>query len=169
MNYFRSRRCRLPVLVSFFISNFWSMPSYACGAPVNYSYEAEILSFEELRKDIDYLGPKNIATNGKILLYKHYLLINEPDLGIHIFDNADPANPVALGFLPILGTTDFSIKDDILYADSYVDLLTFDVSSMEDISLRYRLEDTFEPRYNPNRYDVDPEAGVILSVTVVYN
>jgi hypothetical protein len=83
-------------------------------------------------------------------------LINEFHAGIHIYDNSDPSNPTALSFLPIPGNVDMAIRNDRLYADNYVDLLTFDVSDPSQPKLLNRLEEVFY------HYGFQPERGYII-------
>lgn len=84
-----------------------------------------------------------ITKRGKICFYKDYLYISSPDKGIHIVDNRDPASPRMAGFIELIGNEDLSIKDDKLYADSYVDLVWFDISNPEKPELEGRVENAF--------------------------
>src|SRR5690554_1860273 len=90
---------------------------------------------------------KPLDNPGKIYLYGDHLFINEPQKGIHLIDNASPASPKALHFIPIPGNVDLAINDGILYADSYVDLLAFDIRNLEKIEMVKRLEDVFPHMY----------------------
>ena len=38
---------------------------------------------------------------GKIYIYNDYLFINEPNEGIHIYNNVNPSAPVNIAFVPI--------------------------------------------------------------------
>lgn len=96
------------------------------------------------------VAPQEINKKGKIYIFKQYLFINEPQKGIHIYDNANPANPKAVSFINILGNVDIAIKDDVLYADNYVDLLSFDLSNPERPVLISRNEDVFKSVYAYN-------------------
>lgn len=94
---------------------------------------------------------------GKIYIYGDYLFVNEPMKGIHILDNRDPANPVNKNFIAIEGNIDLAINDNMLYADSYVDLLVFDISKINNIKLVKRVEDVFPSLYTSSGI------GVILT------
>ncbi|WP_231490999.1 LVIVD repeat-containing protein [Pedobacter sp. Leaf170] len=84
---------------------------------------------------------------GKIYIYNDYLFINEPNKGIHIYNNANPNAPVNLAFLQIPGNVDLAISNNVLYADSYVDLLAFDITSVANIKQIKRLPDVFKQFY----------------------
>lgn len=70
-----------------------------------------------------------ISKEGKICFYEGFLYISEPEVGIHIIDDGDPYNPQNIGFIELPGNTDLAIRNGVLYADSYVDLVWFDVST----------------------------------------
>lgn len=93
--------------------------------------------------DIEMTSGKELETPGKIYVYKDYLLINELREGIHVYDNSNPENPVQISFIEIPGNVDMAIYNDHLYADSYVDLLTIDISDIQNPVLRNRKEDVF--------------------------
>lgn len=57
------------------------------------------------------------------------MYINERFEGIHVIDNRDPSSPQNVAFLDIPGNIDLAVNGDALYADSYVDLVTIDISN----------------------------------------
>ncbi|MFM7630120.1 MAG: LVIVD repeat-containing protein [Algoriphagus sp.] len=106
------------------------------------------LEMKDVRAKVISVAPaQEIEEPGKIYIYKDYLFINEPNQGIHIYDNKNPANPINLSFIPIEGNVDLAINSDILYADNYVDLLAFDISNIRSIRLVKRVEDVFTHLY----------------------
>ena len=84
-----------------------------------------------------------ITGYGKISYYNGYLYMSEPGKGIHIINNQDPANPQIIGYIELLGNADLSIRNNLLYADSYIDLVWFDVSNPAQPVLKGRLENVF--------------------------
>ncbi len=87
--------------------------------------------------------PHQITGYGKISYYQGYLFMSEPGKGIHIINNQNPSNPHAVGYIELLGNADLSVRNNLLYADSYVDLVWFDVSNPSEPVLKGRLEDVF--------------------------
>ncbi len=85
-----------------------------------------------------------IVQTGKIYIYQDYLFINEPRKGVHIFNNVDPSKPVAMAFLSIPGNVDLAVLDGKLYADSFTDLLTFDLENPASPKLLTRNKDVFK-------------------------
>jgi hypothetical protein len=101
------------------------------------------ISQSQLKMGVANQGPEDLKNPGKLYYYKGYLLINETKKGIHIINNTDPSKPSAIAFLKIPGVIDMAIKDDVLYADSYTDLLSFDVSDPKNIKELSRLSGVF--------------------------
>ena len=88
--------------------------------------------------------PVEIKKQGKICFHEGYLYISEPEKGIHIIDNRTPSNPQSIGFIELLGNADLAIRNGMLYADSYIDLVWFDISNPAKPSYVNRLEDVFQ-------------------------
>lgn len=84
--------------------------------------------------------PVPIVSSGKIYAYKDYIFINDIDKGFHVIDNQDASNPKSIAFIKLEGNYDVSVKDDKLFADSYGDLVIFDISDITNIQLSTRIE-----------------------------
>lgn len=104
---------------------------------------AELMSKSEFRGSVDIIAPQTIQVPGKIYAYNDYIFVNDVNKGVHIIDNTNPVIPKALAYIKIPGNEDISVKDDFLYADSATDLLVFDISNINAVSLVERLEDVF--------------------------
>ena len=81
---------------------------------------------------------------GKIVYASPYLFVNERFKGIHIYDNADPANPAQLAFISIPGNTDFSVRGNMIYANNLLDLVSIKLPAFDTIQLTNRIPDFFE-------------------------
>jgi len=101
--------------------------------------------------------PHQITSIGKMCFYDHYLYISEPEKGIHIINNTDPANPQQTGFIELLGNADLAIRNGMLYADSYIDLVWFDISNPALPVLKGRLDSIFPTAFpmTKNQYRID--------------
>ena len=119
-----------------------------CTTTVTYTtYQPVFASMSDLRMQVGVLPPQSRESQGKIYVYNQYLLLGDPGNGIHVYDNSDKTNPQDISFINIPGNYDMAVKDGKLYADSYVDLLVFDLSDATKITLIKRLENAF-PLYN---------------------
>ncbi len=98
----------------------------------------------EFRNSVVILPPQPIKESGKIYAYKDYIFVNDKYRGVHVIDNSNPENPQKISFIEIAGNVDISIKDDILYADSIMDLMIFDISNINSINIVKRLENVLQ-------------------------
>lgn len=88
---------------------------------------------------IDITTPVPVISSGKIYAYNNYIFVNDVGLGFHVIDNQMPSSPKSIAFIKLEGNNDISIKDDKLYADSYGDLVIFDISDINNITLSNRI------------------------------
>jgi len=114
----------------------------------------------EIKESEDLVKP------GKIYFKDQYMYINEYQKGIHVVDLSDPENPNPIAFIEIPGNVDMAIRNDVLYADSYIDLLLIDISNPLLPKELKRFEELFEyviPPYDPEYPldEIDEEKGVI--------
>lgn len=109
---------------------------------------SKLMSVDKMRElPVGLTKPIKAKKTGKIYIYKDFLFINEPNKGIHIYNNANPSFPVNVAFLQVPGNVDLAVSNNILYADSYVDLLVFDISTISNIKQVKRLTDVFKQFY----------------------
>jgi len=134
---------------------------------VEYEYKIKVPVLEKMASiramGVDFIAPQPLAATGKIYIFQDYLFINEPNEGIHIIDNKNPSSPKSISFLKIPGNVDLAVNNGILYADSYVDLLTFDLSNPTQPKLLERIEDIFESQYYLTYTNGVTEKNVIVA------
>lgn len=129
------------------------------------------LSYDELRTSFKVSDGRELNKPGKIYFKDNYMYINEYQAGIHVVDLSDPEDPRIIAFVEIPGNVDISIRNDILYAESYVDLVLIDVSDPSQPGFIKRIEDMFEYVIPPYDYDypldeIDEEKGVITGYEI---
>jgi hypothetical protein len=111
-------------------------------------YEANLPEYQDVatwRATPIVMGsPAALQRPGKIYLYNDLLIVNELMKGVHIYNNANPAAPVDLGFLPVLANADIAVRNNIMYLDSYTDLLAFDISDPSHPRFVSRVNDAFD-------------------------
>ena len=117
----------------------------------------QLMSKTAFRSSVEVIAPKTIEEPGKIYVYQDYIFVSDVHSGIHIIDNSDPKSPKAIKFIQIPGNEDISVKDNFLYADSATDLVIFDISDINNISIIEQLEDVF----NVYNYDIPVEAEAV--------
>ena len=127
-----------------------------------------IKSLAEIRSSVAVSAPRETDADGKIYVTENNLFYIAQEEGVHIFDNTNPAAPQNTIFLNIEGVHDIAVKDDMLYADNYVDLLVFDISNLENITLINTVENamSFYPVFPVDAefydYAVVPNSGEIM-------
>jgi len=119
----------------------------------NYDYEETIsykinepvfMSTSEFRNSVKVTNEQHQISNyGKICFYNGFLYISESEVGIHIIDDTNPSQPRIVGFIELVGNADLAIRNDVLYADSYIDLVWFDIADPAHPKLKGRLENVF--------------------------
>ena len=103
-------------------------------------YDPVMMSASEFRKDIKTEDSRPLENPGKIYFYDKYLLINEMGRGIHFYDLSNAQNPVKVVFYDIPGNFDMAIKNNILYVDNVVDLVSIDISDVVNPKTIHRVE-----------------------------
>ena len=107
--------------------------------------EPVFMSAKDFRESVKVTTQAAVISNyGKMCFYNGYIYISESEKGIHIIDNRDPSNPRGVGFIELIGNADLAIRNGKLYADSFIDLVWFDVSNPARPTVGGRLENVFQ-------------------------
>ena len=131
-------------------------------------YKADYKSLTEVRANMKS-GPSQALKNpGKIYIYGNYIFLNETNEGIHIIDNSLPAAPKNLAFIPIPGNVDLAVTGNTLYADSYIDLVTFDISNPLAVVAKKFNTNAFPHRINYGYYGAPTTNPDSIKVVVGY-
>mgnify|MGYP001180904487 CR=1 FL=1 len=110
------------------------------------TYEANVpvyMAYDEFRASFQKSAPAEIYHPGKMYFKDGYLFVNEYGKGIHVIDNSNPANPEKVAFYEIPGNVDMAIRGNILFADSYIDLLAIDIADINNPVEIDRIENVF--------------------------
>lgn len=112
------------------------------------THDPVYLSWTAFRASAAVLPAKTIERRGKILTHGHWLVVSDPNRGLHLIDNRDPKAPRPVAFVRVVGNVDIATRGNHLYADSFVDLLVFELTDeAPHIRLVRRVEDVFP--YDP--------------------
>lgn len=120
-------------------------------------------------KTITPMTPQPLQNLGKFYYKDEMIFVSETRQGIHIIDNTNPENPQNIKFIAIPGVLDIAIKNNILYADNFTDLVALNISDLENIEVVNRVENLYpeHQNYYPANYEgyfecADPEKGVVV-------
>ena len=133
------------------------------------------LSWAELRTSVVKTQKRDLVNPGKLYFKDGYIFINEMMNGIHIVNNTDPLNPEIVSFIEIPGNVDMAIKNNILYADSYVDLVALDISDLNNPQEVARIEDVFPytvpelKKGNLLMAEIEEHKGVVVDWEIDYS
>ncbi|MCP4442479.1 MAG: hypothetical protein GY810_26535 [Aureispira sp.] len=128
-----------------------------CSRVMTYTkYEPIYVSYDDVRQPIEVEGARTIKNPGKIYVYDNYIYINERDKGVHIIDNSNASNPQNIGFINIPGNLDIAVKNNVMYADNYMDLVALNLNSPTKVQMLKRVENVFPT------FGEDPELGILV-------
>ncbi len=118
-----------------------------CETTVTYTIQEPVYMLRaDLREAVKVSQARVLSEPGKIYAKDNFLFVNEINKGIHVIDNTNPASPQPINFIQIPGNVDMAVKENTLYADSYIDLVALDISNPHDVKLVKRVENIF-PTY----------------------
>lgn len=103
-----------------------------------------------------------VTKTGKIYIKDNFIFLNDPNKGIHIFDNSNPSAPVQIAFLSIPGNIDIAVKGNVLYADMYNDMLALDISNPHQVRVTSRIDNFFTGRGYVNGYMVNQGEDIVV-------
>ena len=99
---------------------------------------------DEIRQEIQIGAARDLCKPGKLFYYSDYIFVNEFREGVHVIDNRNSNNPINVAFIQIPGNVDVAVKGNVMYADNYIDLISFDITDPTNPSFKTRTEDVFE-------------------------
>jgi len=135
------------------------------------AYSPIYMSYDDLRASVKISSKsENVELNqpGKIYFKDNLIFINELHKGVHVYNNQNPESPEHIAFIEIPGNVDIAIRNNVLFADSYVDLVSIDISDLNNIHEIHREKDIFqytlpETDYQYPTAKFDETKGVITS------
>lgn len=159
------------LLPIFLLTLLWSCTDSGPGFP-----EGDIVGYKpvyasEVNLTVSMGESREIVNTGKIFRQGDILLLNEVNEGVHFINNTDPTNPVNLGFLTITGSTDMSVRDDVLYVNQFSDIVALDFSDLQSIREISRQTNAFDisassqltpPQFGYYFECVDPAKGQVV-------
>lgn len=118
-----------------------------------YQYEAITMLRTDFENSTTLEEAKPIEETGKIYVKDNFLFINQPNKGFHVYDNSDPSNPINMAFIKVLGSSDLSIKNNMLYINNATDLIAVKTDfSANTIEITKRVVNTFPELIAPDGF-----------------
>jgi len=107
----------------------------------------ETMPLSDFRALVNVEEPAAIEESGKIYTYQNLIFINDNLKGVHVIDNSNPESPVKKAFIRIPQNTDVAVRNNLLYANSGIDLVVFDISDINNIQQQSTVENVFDSDY----------------------
>lgn len=121
--------------------------------PLPTAYTPVIMQRDAFEASTTFESSRPILNSGKIYVKDHFLFVNEKNEGFHVFDNSDPQNPINIGFLKALGSSDLAIKNDVIYINNAVDLIAIQPDfATSTLAITKRIPNTFPQMYSPDGF-----------------
>ena len=125
------------------------------------------MSLAEFRASVKAGPRQQLEQPGKIYTKDGFLFVNENLKGVHVFNNTNPSSPQYVTFIEIPGNVDMAIRGNVLFADSFIDLVAIDISNPQQPRVVDRLENVFPNTLPPFEleypvYGLDFAKGVVV-------
>ena len=157
-NYFIQNCCGLFLLTLLFLQQ--GCVKDTCTQKFTYTYFQPLYkTTAEARANIKSNAPRAIVHPGKIFIKGNYIFLNEINKGIHVINNSNPSAPANAAFIDIPGNVDIAVKNNILYADFYTDLVAMDISNPLNISVVKIMSNVFPERFY---YEFNADSNKII-------
>ena len=124
-------------------------------------YTPVYMSMEDFRQSVQSEAARTLKNPGKIYFKDRLILINEFQKGIHVIDNTNPSAPVSVAFINIPGNVDMAMEGNMLYADSYMDLVVIDLSNPTLAQEVGRTQNVFDYPLYQFGVELNPDLGVV--------
>jgi len=134
----------LPLIIVILSCGLWSCNDQCKETRVTRRLTPFTRTLKDIRSAVKAESAHILKRPGKLYTKGKYLFINEIKQGIHVIDNSDPSNPVFVSFISIPGNGDLAVRDNILFADSYTDLVSLDITDPVNVKEVGRVQNVFK-------------------------
>lgn len=136
----RTMLFKLPVIIAGFLAFSGCVKEKCSRITTTTIYTPVLMAKADYWASVKSEAPQEIGIPGKIYVKDQYIFVNEMHKGIHVIDNSNPRAPKNVAFVNIRGNVDIAIKGNTLYADSYADLVVFNIIDPQNISFVKKLD-----------------------------
>lgn len=124
-------------------------------------YTPVVEKMQTVLQQVKLTNPIAVKNAGKMVLLNNYIYLVENEKGIHVINKSNAKSPVITGFIAIPGCIDIAVKDDVLYADCFTDLLTIKLQGNNATVLDVQ-HDIFKDK-RMNRWQVVSDSGFAIT------
>ena len=127
------------------------------------AYTSVTMDRDDFENAVTLLPAQPIVKSGKIYIIDELMFVNDVDRGFHVFDYANPSSPLAIGFINIPGATDLTIRNNIIYINQAVDLVTLSYNPVSNqMNVLFRNRNVFPPEISPDGFFYQTDSNKIV-------
>ena len=114
-------------------------------------YDPVVMQRVDFENSVAVQPVQSISVSGKIYIKENLLFINEFRKGFHVFNYSNPSSPTPVGFIQIPGATDLAVRNNTIYINQAVDLVTLQYNiSDNSLTVTNRNRNIFPQMVAPN-------------------
>jgi hypothetical protein len=159
----------LPLIAIILSTGLWSCNDQCKETRVTRQFTQVTRSMIEIRSQVKAENARQLLRPGKMYVKGDYLFVNEIKEGIHVIDNSDPKSPKFVSFINIPGNGDIAVRDNILFADSFSDLVALDISDPSTAKETGRVQNVFKNGiFDGGSWSLNESIGAINDLDVKF-
>lgn len=112
-------------------------------------YQPILMTRDVLESAVRWTPARPVVAADKVLQQPPYLFLMELHKGIQVYNNSNPAAPVAIGFIPVPGCLNMAIHNQLLVVDNAVDVVVLNVAAAPNEPLVKSRERNLLPELPP--------------------
>lgn len=112
-----------------------------------------IITRAQLENSVVIENPKTTIKAGKIYIKDNIMFVNDVNKGFQIYDYSNLSNPIAISYINFPGATDMAIRNNTLYVNQAVDLVSVNYNITNNtILITSRIKNTFPQKVSPDGF-----------------
>ena len=104
-------------------------------------------SVQDIRASFSVEAPRAITHPAGVYRSGNLLFLLQENEGIGIMDITNPASPIDKAFIKLSSNSHVVVKSNVLIADNGVDLVSIDISDLNQIRLVNRIQNVFTEKW----------------------
>lgn len=152
------------MLLMLMLTGCWGYGETDDVQPPDYNYNAVVMNRDAFENAVSLTAAQPVVKSGKIYVKGDLLFVNDVNKGFHIYNCSTPDVMVPVAFLNVPGATDLAVRNNIIYINQAVDLITLVYNAEANtITLTKRNKNVFPQKPSPdNNYQEVSENEIIV-------
>lgn len=130
---------------------------------INNDYKPVYMSRTQLENSIVIENSKTSINAGKIYIKDNLMFVNDINKGFQVYNYSNPSNPIAISYISFPGATDMAIRNNILYVNQAVDLVSVNYNGTNNsILITNRIRNSFPQKISPQGFNGNGTSDKII-------